>query len=159
MAIKMQACGDTIRINKAFVSGKDRIAVNDNVVFEGKLSSGSPQKVSAGSREYSVESRRVGKMTGATAIHLEVYERGELIHAGVYDQNGKSVENEGQAKANGAMQTCAMIGAVAGFTTMMSLNMATGVVPGGAIGGAIGGGVGGMLGAGVGTLLFGKRKN
>jgi hypothetical protein len=52
---------------------------------------------------------------------------------------------------------CAIVGGVIGFATMMFLNMATGVVPGGAIGGAIGGGGGAALGYGLGFLIFGRK--
>jgi hypothetical protein len=157
MAAKIKALSDTIKIDKAFVSGKDRIAVNDAVVFEGKLAKGSPQTVSSGKREYSIESKVVGKFTGATAIHLQICEKGGLVHTGVYDQFGKPVGDEKQAKANAKVQACAALGAIVGFTTMMTLNMTTGVVPGGAIGGSIGGGVGGALGFGIGTALFADR--
>ncbi len=158
MASKIQVLGDTIKIDKAFVSGKDRVSVNDEVVFEGKIGGGAPQNFSAGNREYAIESRTVSKMTGATAIHLRVYEKGELIHSGVYDQAGNPVQNERQARATGAIHVCTIVGGVIGFATMMVLNMATGVVPGGAIGGAIGGGGGAAVGYGIGCLVFGGRK-
>lgn len=158
MAAKIQVIGDTIKINKVFMSSKDRVAVNDRVVFEGKLRPGEPQKIRAGEREYEIEFRKISKVTGAIAIHLNIHEKGELLHTGIYDQAGKPVTNEEQAKKSGAIQFCVMIGAVVGVTTMVSLSSATGVVPGGAVGGAIGGGVGGMLGLGIGTLIFGLRK-
>lgn len=154
MATKIQVMGDTVKIDKAFVSGKDRVAVNGEVVFEGKLGGETPQKFIAGNRGYKLRTRRVSAMTGAIAVHLQVYENKELIHSGVYDQAGKPVENEGQAKSTAALQVCGMVGGMIGFATMMILNAATGVVPGGAIGGALGGGIGGGLGYGLGSLIF-----
>lgn len=157
MATTIQAIGDTIKIDKAFVSGKDRIAVNGQVAFEGKLNLATPQNFTAGSREYTIETQTVSKMTGAIAIHLQVHENGELLHSGIYDQFGKPVGDQSQAKAAGAIHACGMVGGIAGFATMMFLNIATGVVPGGAIGGAIGGGGGVMVGYGIGTLVFGRK--
>ena len=58
---------------------------------------------------------------------------------------------------NGAIRACCTVGGIVGFSTMMILNLATGVVPGGAIGGAIGGGVGSLLGYGLGALVFGRE--
>jgi len=52
------------------------------------------------------------------------------------------------------IKICSVVFAVVGFATMMGLNLATGVVPGGAIGGAIGGGGGAMIGQLIGNLLF-----
>ncbi len=158
MATKIQAIGDTIKIGKTFVSGNDRITVNDEVVFEGKLDADDPETFTVGQRDYSIESRKVGQLTGAISIHLNIHENGELVHTGIYDQNGKSVKSEGQAKANGAIHICSMIGGVVGCTTMLVLNTTTGVVPGGAVGGGIGGGVGAVVGGGIGNLLFGRRK-
>ena len=157
MATKFEVLGDTIKIDKAFVSGKDRVSVNGNVVFEGKLGGDTPQICTVGNREYGIRSRTVSKLTGATAIHVDVRENGELVHSAVYDQAGKSVESEGKAKATGAVNMCAIAGGVIGFATMMFLNLATGVVPGGAIGGAIGGGGGAMLGYAIGYLLFQRK--
>jgi hypothetical protein len=79
MATTIQAIGDTIKIDKAFVSGQDRIAVNGQVAFEGKLNLATPQNFTAGSPEYTIEIQTVSKMTGAIAIHLQVHENGELL--------------------------------------------------------------------------------
>jgi len=157
MAIKIQALGDTIKIDKAFVSGKDRVAVNGEVVFEGKLSADMPQKFTAGNREYAFESKVVNKMTSVIAVHLQIYENAELVHSGVYEQSGKPVQNEGEAKKNAAIRACGQVGGIIGIATMLFLNIATGVVPGGAVGGVIGCGVGFGLGFGLGSLIFGRK--
>lgn len=158
MAATIQAVGDTIKIDKAFLSGKDRVAVNGQVVFEGKIAPNSPQSFTTAEREYVLEVRTLSKMTGAVSYHLNVRERGETVHTGIYDQLGKPVASEGQAKTTGAMQACGVAGGIAGFALMMFLNMATGVVPGGAVGGAIGGGVGYAIGFAMGSLILGERK-
>ena len=157
MATKIQALGDTIKIDTAFVSGKDRVAVNGQVVFEGKLGAETLQKFSAGNRDYALEVKTLNSMTGAIAVHLQIHEEAKLVHSGIYNQEGKPVQNEGQAKKTGAIQACGIVGGIIGFATMMFLNMATRGVPGGAIGGAIGGGVGCAIGYGLGTLIFGRK--
>lgn len=155
LAIKIQALGDTIKIDKAFVSGKDRVAVNGQVEFLGKLAVGKAHRFAAGNREYEIETKLVSKTTSAIAIHFQVFENAELVHSGIYDQAGKLVKNEEEAKKTGAIQSCGMVGGIVGMAVMIILNQATGVIPGGAIGGAIGGGVGYGLGAGLGSLMFG----
>ena len=54
MATTVSTMGDTIKIDKTFVSGKDRIAVNGDVVFEGKAAAGTPQRIKVGAREYAI---------------------------------------------------------------------------------------------------------
>lgn len=156
MATKIQALDDSIKIDKAFASGKDRVSINGEKVFEGKLGTDSPQNFRFGNRDYSVEVRKVGKL-GATAVHLQIYKDNELVHSGVYDQTGKPANGDSQVAQNGALYLCAMVGAFVGVTTMISLNIATGVVPGGAIGGAIGGGVGAAIGHGIGSSVIGRK--
>jgi hypothetical protein len=154
----IKALGDTIKIDKTFVSGKDRIAVNGAVVFEGKANMPDPARITVGNREYVVGLEMVSKFAKINLVHLQIYENGNPVHTGVYDQAGKPVTNPGQAKSSAGVQFCGMIGAIVGVTVMLSLNHATHTVPGGAIGGAIGGGVGGAIGGAIGTLLFGQRK-
>ena len=153
MATKIKAAGDTIKISKTFVSGRDRLTINGEVVCN-DLGIEEPETFAAGNRAYTVEINGVSKMTGAFSTHLKIHEDGQLLHSGIYDQHGKPVQSEREAKANGAVHYCCMIGAVIGCATMSALSFTTGVVPGGAIGGAIGGGVGGAIGVGIGKLLF-----
>ena len=154
MKIKIPTLNDTIKIDKSFVTGKDRIAINGNVVFEGKLSPNSTQKFDIGKRKYFVESKVVNKLTKTVAIHLVIYENAEVVHKGIYDQTGKLVEDEKDAKRNGVLQACGAAGAATGIITMMILNLLTGVVPGGAIGGGIGAGVGYGIGYAIGRLIL-----
>ena len=156
MATKIQVLDDTIKIDKTFTAGKDRVSINGETVFEGKMGTDSPQKFHSGNRDYAVEVKKVGKL-GATAVHLQIHEDNELVHTGVYDQAGKPANGDGQVAKNGALHLCAMVGAFVGVATMLYLNGATGVVPGGAIGGAIGGGVGAMVGHGIGSLFIGRK--
>ncbi len=156
MATKIQVLDDTIKIDKTFTSAKDRVSINGETVFEGKMGIDSRQKLRVGDRDYAVEVRKVGKL-GATAVHLQIHEDNELIHSGVYDQAGKPANGDGQVAKNGALHLCAVVGAFAGVAMMLYLNMATGVVPGGAIGGAIGGGVGAMIGHGIRSLFIGRK--
>ncbi|MAE60478.1 MAG: hypothetical protein CMJ49_03875 [Planctomycetaceae bacterium] len=158
MAIKIEAMGQSIKIHKAFVSGRDRVTVDGQTVFEGKLTPQTVQTFEVGERQYTLEMRTVSKMIGAIVIHLNVSENGELKHSAIYDQSGKPVEDESQSKSNAAMQICLAVGAGLGVAVMLTLNMTTGVVPGGAIGGAIGAVLGALVGAGVGGLIFGKPK-
>lgn len=161
MATIIEALGDKIKIDKAFVSGKDRISVNDQVTFEGKLIDNEPVKFQAGSREYRVSRSVVSKMTSATATEVQVIENNEVIHSGIYDQQGKPVKDLAQAKSSGAVQACGMIGMAIGLGIMLTLGPESGIFPGGAIGGAIsgaiGGGVGGAIGFGLGTAIFGRK--
>jgi hypothetical protein len=157
MATTINVLGDTIKIDKAFVSGKDRVAVNGQVVFQGKLNSEPPPRFSAGKREYTVDTYIVGSLTNAIAIYVDIYEGGNLVHAGIYDEAGNPVKNPEQARRVGAIRACAAVGAMLGCFTMLVLNMKTGVVPGGMIGGAIGGGGGALLGYGLGSLIFGSK--
>jgi hypothetical protein len=156
MAATIRVLGQTIQIEKAFVSGKDRIAVNGQVVFEGKIRPQTPQRFTVGSCDYTVESRTVGGIAKAIVIHLQICEKGKVVHSGVYDQRGNQVNAEAYVKKMRAIQACALVGGVLGFVTMMVLNAATGVVPGGAIGGALRGGGGAGLGYAVGSLIFGR---
>ena len=48
MPTKIEAAGDTIKIDKAFVSGKDRVNVNGQVVFEGNIAPGSKHEFELG---------------------------------------------------------------------------------------------------------------
>jgi hypothetical protein len=153
----IKVLGDTITIDKTFVSGKDRIRVNGQEVFSGKLNKEKPQTFQAGRRQYTLETRTVSQWTGAVAYYLDIFEGDQQLHSGIYDQAGKPVRSEGQASATALIHGCGAVGGVIGFMTMMVLSHSTGVVPGGAIGGAIGGGGGYMLGYGLGTLLFGRR--
>lgn len=157
MATKINAAGDAIKVDKTFVSGKDRVTVNGTVVFEGKLQDGEAEKVVAGDREYVILKRVTSRLAELFSIELEVHEGGKLIHSGIYDKFGKSHANQADAKSSAAVTACGVVGAIIGFTVMMTLNMTTGVVPGGAIGGGIGGGVGGALGGLIGKALFGPK--
>lgn len=161
MATTIRVMGDTIKIDKTFVSGKDRVAVNGTVVFEGNAATQGPQRIKVGNREYAVQIEAVSKLAKAILVHLKIYDNGSLVHAGVYDQVGKPVKNVEQAKAKSSagVQMCAFVGAAVGVAVMLGLNNATHAVPGGAIGGAIGGGVGSAVGWGIGALLFGKRSS
>ena len=158
MATTIQAVGDKIKLDKGFVSGKDRITVNGDVLFEGKLKTEEAQRLVAGEREYVIETAVASKMMGTISIKVQIYQQSELIHEGLYDQLGKNLSNPAQAKVSGAVHACSLVGAVIGFTLMMVGNAATGVIPGGAIGGAIGGGVGALIGGGIGSLIFGKPR-
>ncbi len=158
MATTINVLGDTIKIGKAFVSGKDRISVNGDIVFEGKVTE-SPEKIKVGDREYAVEIETVNKMAKMVLVNLQVYEKGVLVHSGLYDRTGKLVENEEKFRSAAGLQVFSMIGAAVGVALMLGFNRATGVVPGGAIGGAIGGGLGGIIGYGIGALLCGERSS
>ncbi|WP_442483565.1 hypothetical protein [Aeoliella sp. SH292] len=157
MATTIVADGDSIKIDKAFVSGKDRVSVNGKLAFEGKLNQGRAETFNAGTRTYAIESKVISKLTSAVAYYVQIHENGQQVHAGIYDHMGKPLANEGEVKTAGALQASAMVGMGVGVAIMMFLNAATGVVPGGAIGGAIGGGVGGAIGMGIGKLIFGKK--
>ncbi|WP_207396357.1 hypothetical protein [Bremerella alba] len=157
MATVIEAAGDKIKIDKGFVSGKDRISVNGEVVFEGKLTDDEPQNIYFGSREYTLRQSVVSRTTRATAIQLHIFENKTEVHSGLYDQHGKPVKDQAEAKSNGAVQVCGIAGGVIGVIVMLVLNRETGIVPGGAIGGAIGGGVGSAIGYGVGGLIFGSK--
>ena len=104
-----------------------------------------------------METYIVGSLTNAVAIYVDIFEGGNLVHSGIYDEAGNQVKNPGQAGRIGAIQACATLGAGLGTFTRLILNMKTGVVPGGLIGGAIGGGGGALLGYGLGTLIFGSK--
>lgn len=154
MATTIQASGDTIKIDKAFVSGKDRVAVNGDVVFEGKLRGEKPQQFVVGHRKYAIRTKLVSEVTGAIVVQLKIYEKTGAIHTGMYDQDGKPVGSEAEATTAPAIQTAGTLGAAIGVGTMLVLNLVTGSVPGGAIGGALGGALGGVIGSGVGYLLY-----
>jgi hypothetical protein len=159
MATTIRVMGDTIKIDKRFVSGKDRIAVNGTVVFEGNAAISNPQRIKVGNREYAVQIETISKFGKVILVHLQIHENGRLVHAGIYNQVGKPVENREQAKSSAGVQMCAFIGATVGVAVMLGLNQATHTVPGGAIGGAIGGGLGAALGSGIGTLVFGTQSS
>jgi len=145
--------GDRIEVGKAFVSGKDRITINGQVVFEGKLPEDYPMDFGLGDRRCQLTYHKVSTMLETRTIHVKVYEGDALVVDQLYDQNGQPVGSSSHAKANSVAQLCGMLGAGVGVAVIMSLNMATGSVPGGAIGGAIGGGLGAAVGYGIGKLL------
>lgn len=156
MTMTINAAGDVIKIGKAFVSGKDRITVNGNVAFEKKLTPGRTERFTVGTRQYFVETRVISTLMGTTSTTIQIYEQDALIHSGIYDQTGKAVANQEEAKSTAAIGVCAMIGGLVGSMSMIFLNLSTGSVPGGAVGGGVGGAVGAMLGYGMGYLLFGS---
>ncbi|QDU75162.1 hypothetical protein Pan97_21860 [Bremerella volcania] len=157
MATVIEALGDKIKIDKAFVSGKDRISLNGQILFEGKLVDDEPQKFKAGSREYKISRSVVSKMTNATATELTIFENNAPVFSALYDQQGKPVNDQAEAKSNGAIQVCGVIGMMGGVAVVLVASRETGMLPGGAVGGAIGGGLGGAIGFGIGMLLFGRK--
>ena len=159
MATKIKAAGDEIKVDKAFVSGKDRIAINGEILFEGKLKDGEPETLTREIRQYVIVKRVTSMLAEMYSIELEISENGQLIHSGVYDKFGKSHASQADAKTSGAVAACGMVGGIIGVAVMLTLNATTGVVPGGAVGGGIGGGVGGALGAWIGQALFGAQQD
>lgn len=160
MGIKIHAQGDAITIGKAFVSGKDRITVNEEVMFEGKIEPDTPQRFSRGNRQYSIETRVISKLTGATVTLIQIAEESKVIHSCFYNINGQPVKSVAESKHTGALQICGVVGGVLGFATMMLLNILFGAAAGavgGALGGAIGGGVGYGVGYGIGSLFIKEK--
>jgi hypothetical protein len=152
MATTIRALGDTIKIDKAFVSGKDRISVNGEIAFEGKLHPEAPQRIALGNRHYTIETTVVSKLTSAISVRLEIDEGGEPMHSGLYDQMGNPVKNTSDAKSRAAMNASVFVGAIAGVVVVTSLE--TIGAPGGIVGGAIGGLCGGAIGYGMGYIMF-----
>ena len=171
MATVINALGDQIKIDRAFVSGKDRIQLNDEVVFEESLGDFRSEKFASGSRTYELRKEVVSSMTKAIAFHLQIFENGEEIHSGIYDLQGQQLTAASKAGSPSAAQACAKIGTVIGIVSMLSLNSALGIVPeslfggdtmmsgitGRALMGAIGGGLGSAIGYGFGGLVFGSN--
>lgn len=150
MATRILALEDTIEVATAFVSGKDSISINGNKVFVGKMKPGSPQRVSAGSRQYVVERRNIASMSGATGINLEIHEGDDVIHAGLYDPDGKPVENEQRLKASQARFTFAVICGIVAFAAVQIFDAFANVLPSGIIAGGIIGVVVGLVGSSIG---------
>lgn len=156
MATTFLIAGDTIKLNNAFFPGKYRVSLNGDQVFEGKIEQGKAVTFSAEGRGYSLT--RQGLIYA-----IDVFENGALVESQTFDQRGKSGVTQAQAKANGAVQACGMLGMGVGLGIMFTLNATTkGAVPGGVIGGAIigaiCGGVGGGVGYAIGKLLFLRQK-
>lgn len=157
----IRAGDDTIRIDRAFVSGKDRVKLNGQTVFEQRLGNKTPQQFSVGERVYVIEKEIVSKLSNAWIVHLQILERGELAHDAIYDQTGKEVSNTASAKSSAGIHLCSVIGGVIGIVALVAGNRAAGFLPldgalGGAVLGGLGGGLGAMLGHGVGLLIFGR---
>lgn len=159
MAAKIKfANGDVIEVGKAFVSGKDRVRINGNVAFEGKLPEDYPMEFEIRGQRCRITYRKVSTMLETRTIQVELFDGDQLVFDEMYDQNGQPVGDSEEAKANSVAQVCAIVGMALGLGAMMALNMSTqGAVPGGAIGGAIGGGVGGAVGYGIGQLIAGAQ--
>ncbi len=157
MSTTIKVIGDTIKVEKTFLSGKDRVAVNGTIVFKGNATLPNTAEIKAGGREYKVGIERIGWYVKTFVVHLEILDNGRLLHSGNYDPIGKSVENAEQARSSAGVQTCAFIGGTVGVAVMIGLNSVGHAAPGGAIGGAVGGGIGAAIGFGIGELLYGKR--
>jgi hypothetical protein len=157
MVTTILAHGDTIKIEKSIVTGKDRVAINGQAVFDGRLPQGALQEFTVGGRKYALSMAILSGWPQKVGYQIQVTENGAVVHAGLYNQAGQPVSDAARlkTKTNGPVQVCTVIRGIGGFITMMALNQATGgAVPGGAIGGAIGGGGGALLGQGLGRLLF-----
>jgi hypothetical protein len=153
MATKIKAANFNIVIDRIFVSGKDRVAINGEVVFEGKLNETPAIGHTFGNADISIRPEVVSKFTGATIFHIVVQENGAPIHTGPYDQLGKPVGGSGDTKRNQITQLCGTIGTVIGAMTLVIMGQASGIVPRGVLGSALAGGFGGALGAGVGYAI------
>lgn len=127
MATIIKALGDQFKIDRVFISGKDRIAVNDQVVFEGTLGDFKSEKFTAGSRTYELRREVVSSTFKADAIHLQIFENGEQIHSGIYDLQGQQLAAASRAGSPSAAQACAKVGTVIGMISMLSLNSALGI--------------------------------
>jgi hypothetical protein len=156
MYIKIEVHGDKIKFGKTFM-GANRIFINGDLVFEGKLTPDKTEKITVENREYVIKPKSYGKSKWPSVISIEVFEDSELIHSQMYDKNSAPVEDVEQARENGAIQICGVIFAGIGYIVIMGLHKSTGAVPGGAIGGALGGGLGGAIGYGIGKLFFGRK--
>ena len=156
-----QLLGNTIHIDKVFTSGKDRISINGQVVFEDKLVEDSPYKFEIEDQTYFIRIRKVHKLAATTVIDVEVYRDGKLVQVGMYDKDGNLVKNESQAQTMKGHKACSMFGGVIGGITIFSLSRTIEILPGGALGGAISGVIGGMIGTGIGygfgLLIFGRK--
>jgi len=180
MATVINALEDQIKIGQGFVSGKDQISVNDQVVFEGKLGEFKSQKVEAGNRTYEIRQEVTNATTRATAIHLHIYENEEEVHSGFYDQKGQRISDPSKAGSPQAARTCAKVGAAFGIVFALGLSflfnflsdssiisdffpeslllgdaVMTGVLEG-ALMGSLGGLFGGAIGFGFGEIVFGS---
>lgn len=153
MNTKIVVGDDKIVVGKNFVSGKDQIKINGEVVFLGNLEDRKPEACNHAHKRFDIETRKLSGIAGGRAIGVCVYEGDRLVHQAIYDQLGKAVQDANEAKSNTLVNACATGGGFLGCIIMITLNTATGVVPGGAIGGAIGGGCGGAIGYGIGKLL------
>jgi hypothetical protein len=140
--------GDTLRIDKSFPLGIDRIALNGKVVFEGKLVPQEPCTFTVDSREYVITINGIGD--GFRAIHLLIRKGNQLVHEGRYDGAGQNID---YAKAKARNNSYIMIGSIAISTAIITANATTRAVPGGAIGGAISGAIrGAIIGAVIGVI-------
>jgi hypothetical protein len=157
MTTATEAHGDTFKFGRAFVSGKHRVWINGQKVFEGKLVYQQPQRIEVGQRQYVITPQMKSSVNDALEVFsVQIHEQGRLIHEGLYDQAGGSFASMQEAKTASNLQVCGIVGAALGLAAMMAGNIATGIIPGGAIGGAIGGGGGYLIGRGIGSLFVKK---
>lgn len=158
MGILIKAIGDKIRIGTTFLLGADRITVNDQEGFVGRLKNGVPVKFSIRTREYEVCRTMVNRLAGGLrAIDVRIYERGAVVFAGVYDDKGRQIESHDALKTRAGTHVFCLLGAVAGGVAMFVLFFQTGKIPSGYLCGSIGGMVGGTVGYWLGAGIFGGR--
>jgi len=158
MAILIKALGEKIKIDTTFLLGADRITVNGQEGFVGKLKNGQPQRFKIRTREYEICRTIVNRWSGGLrAIDLSIYERDQLVFKKVYDEKGRQIESHDALKTRAGTFVFSFLGAVVGVVAMFVLFFQTGKIPSGYLCGSIGGLVGGIVGHWLGAGIFGGR--
>jgi hypothetical protein len=83
----------TIRLDRAPLSGADRISINHQVVFEGQLVEDTPYKFDFDNRVYFIRVRKAHKASAVKVIDVEICRNDKLVHVGIYNEEGKLVKS------------------------------------------------------------------
>ena len=153
MAWKIEALGDSIEIGRAFVSGKDQIKINGEVVFEGKLLKNPPESIHAGEREYKIRCVVVSNWSGAALTEVKILENSKVIHSDVYDSEGNLATTLEEVKSTAGINMGIYIGGIVGSALPLAVSIAQGAMVGvfwkgilAVVGGVVGIFLGGLIG-------------
>lgn len=151
MATTIKFLNDTMVIDRVFVSGKDRVKVNDRVLYEGKFGHKKPEVIADGTREYTITRHLLNAWFNTHATHVVVKENGEVLHDVLYDVKGRRVKDVHKARAAESgrlfVHVCGSVGSFAALA-IVGIN---GGFRGDILRSAVLGGCVGLAGAVVGT--------
>lgn len=162
MPFEVEAIGHSIALKELFISGKTRVTIDDEVIYEDKMSPRQSVELTQGNRHYSLTKIILNPISQIVAIEIQIKEDDDLLyHETHLQKTGELIGDLQQSKKNNAVSSYAMIGAIIFVALGIPLSKLIPGMPGGAIGGgivgAIAGGIGAAIGFAIGSAIHGQR--